>query len=377
MNFIDFNRPCIAGKEMDYIKDAIYDKKALCGNGFYTKKCTEHMEKNFGAKKALLTTSCTSALEMSAILLELGPGDEVIVPSFTFVSTANAIVLRGATPVFIDIRKDTLNIDETMIEKLITPKTKAIYAVHYAGIGAEMDAILRVAQNHNIYVVEDAAQGVDARYNGKYLGTIGHLGTYSFHETKNYTCGEGGALLVNDEKFIDRAEILLEKGTNRKKFMEGLVDKYTWVDVGSSYVLSELNAAYLYAQLESRDAILKKRLSIFNKYYAGLQSLQKNGKIQLPFIPPHCRSNGHMFYIICGTRDERSRLMKFLRDRNIQAVFHYVPLHSSPMGVKNGRSATLPVTEHITERLLRLPFFYYLTDTEQDYIIESVLSFYK
>lgn len=362
---------------MDYIKDAIYDKKALCGNGFYTKKCTEHMEKNFGAKKALLTTSCTSALEMSTMLLDLGPGDEVIVPSFTFVSTANAIVLRGATPVFIDIRKDTLNIDETMIEKLITPKTKAIYAVHYAGIAAEMDAILRLAQKHGLYVVEDAAQGVDARYNGKYLGTIGHLGTYSFHETKNYTCGEGGALLVNDEKFIDRAEILLEKGTNRKKFMEGLVDKYTWVDVGSSYVLSELNAAYLYAQLESRNDILKKRLNIFNKYYTMLKPLQDKGKMQLPFIPAHCKTNGHMFYVICSSRDERSKLMKFLHDRNIQTVFHYIPLHTSPMGIKTGRNGSLPVTEHIAERLLRLPFFYYLTDIEQNYIIESVLNFYK
>ena len=377
MKFIDFNRPSIVGKELEYIQDAIYNQKALCGNGFYTKKCTRFMEEAFDIKKALLTTSGTSALEMCALLLNLKSGDEVIMPSYTFVSTANACVLRGATPVFIDIRQDTLNIDETKIEEAITPRTKAIFVVHYAGVGAEMDAIVKIANKHNLVVVEDAAQGVDARYKNRYLGTLGDLGCYSFHETKNYICGEGGALLINDEKYCDRAEILLEKGTNRKKFFEGAVDKYSWVDVGSSYTPSELNAAYLFGQLECRAAIMKKRLAIYNTYLERLDFLEQKKLVRLPKAPAHCHINGHMFYMICGSSDERERLIKYLKARNILIVTHYVPLHTSPMGRKYGKSGSLPVTDYVAERLVRLPMFYALTDEEQDYVIEHVTRFYE
>jgi len=358
MNVIDFNRPSIMGKEMAYIQDAIFNQKALCGNGFYTKKCATLLEQGFNINKALLTTSCTTALEMAAILLDLKPGDEVIVPSYTFVSTANAFILRGAKPVFIDIRADTLNLDESQLEALITPKTRAIFVVHYGGVGAEMDTILEIAHRHNLFVVEDAAQGVGATYKEKYLGTLGHLGTYSFHETKNIICGEGGTLLINDEQFIERAEILLEKGTNRKQFCEGQVDKYTWVDVGSSYVLSELNAAYLYGQLENESVILNKRLSLFKKYYEALLPLQERGQVRHPIVPTHCEQNGHMFYMICRSNEERQKLIHFLREKNIQAVFHYIPLHQSPMGQKFGKNIGLPVTEDIAARLVRLPMFY-------------------
>jgi len=372
---IDFNRPSIAGQEMTYIQDAIFNQKALCGNGFYTKKCVALLEQSFNINKALLTTSCTAALEMASILLDLKPGDEVIVPSYTFVSTVNAFILRGAKPVFVDIREDTLNLDESKIESLITPKTRAIFVVHYAGVGAEMDTILEISHRYNLFVVEDAAQAIGATYKNKYLGTLGHLGTYSFHETKNIICGEGGALLINDEQFIERAEILLEKGTNRKQFCEGLIDKYTWVDIGSSYVLSELNAAYLYGQLENENLIYNKRLSLFKKYYETLSPLQQ--KIRLPIVPTHCEQNGHMFYMICSSNKERQKLINFLREKNIQAVFHYIPLHQSPMGQKFSKNNYLPVTEDIAARLVRLPMFYDLTKEEQSFVIKEIISFYK
>jgi len=377
MNIIDFNRPSIVGQEMTYIQDAIFNQKALCGNGFYTQQCTTLLEQRFNINKALLTTSCTTALEMAAILLALKPGDEVIIPSYTFVSTANAFILRGAKPVFIDIRTDTLNLDESKLESLITSRTRAIFVVHYAGVSVEMDIILEIADRHNLFVVEDAAQGIGATYKGKYLGTLGHLGTYSFHETKNIICGEGGALLINDEQFIERAEILLEKGTNRKQFCEGLVDKYTWVDIGSSYVLSELNAAYLYGQLENESLILNKRLNLFDKYYKALLPLQSQGQVQLPIVPAHCQQNGHMFYMICRSNAERNNLIHFLRENNIQAVFHYIPLHQSPMGQKLGKNYSLPITQDIAARLVRLPMFYTLTEEEQAFITENILLFFE
>jgi dTDP-4-amino-4,6-dideoxygalactose transaminase len=377
MNFIDFNRPAIVGKEIAYIQDAILNQKALCGNGYYTRKCTTLLEQRFKIKKALLTTSCTTALEMAAILLDLKPDDEVIVPSYTFVSTANAFILRGAKPVFIDIRPDTLNLDESQLESLITPKTRAIFVVHYAGVGAEMNTILEIARQYNLFVVEDAAQGIGATYHNNYLGTLGHLGTYSFHETKNVICGEGGALLINDEQFIDRAEILLEKGTNRKQFCEGMVDKYTWVDIGSSYVLSELNAAYLYGQLENENLIFKKRLSLFETYYEALLPLQQRRQVRLPIVPAHCEQNGHMFYLICRSNEERNTLIHFLQNKNIQAVFHYIPLHQSPMGQKWGKDSSLPITEYIAARLVRLPMFYALTEEEQTFIIKTIFSFFE
>jgi len=377
MNYIDFNRPAVVGKEFEYIKEAIFNHKALCGNGFYTQKCTHLIEHQFKTKRALLTTSCTTALEMAAILFDLKPGDEVILPSYTFVSTANALILRGAKPIFIDIREDTLNLDETQLQALITPKTRAISVVHYAGVAAEMDTIYALAHQYNLFIVEDAAQAVDATYKEKYLGTIGHLGTYSFHETKNIICGEGGCLLINDERFIDRAEILLEKGTNRKQFYEGLVDKYTWVDIGSSYVLSELNAAYLYGQLEAKERIYLKRLELFEKYYEALSPLQEQGFVRLPVVPKVCQHNAHMFYMICRSNNERNQLIHFLRQRNIQAVFHYIPLHQSPMGQKWGKNISLPVTENIAARLIRLPMFYTLTMMEQTFIIECIFSFFK
>ncbi len=376
MNFIDFNRPTIVGKELEYIQDAILNRKTLCGNGYYTKKCSELLEKELEIKRALLTTSCSSALEMAAILTNLGPGDEVIVPSFTFVTTVNSFVLRGARPVFADIRTDTLNIDESRIESLITSKTKAIFVVHYAGISAEMDEILRIARKHNLFVVEDAAQAMDSFYKAKPAGTLGDLGAFSFHETKNYICGEGGALLVNNKQFVERAEVVLEKGTNRKKFMEGMVDKYTWVDVGSSYVLSELNAAFLYGQLECKETILKKRLDMFNRYSADLSFLQSKG-IQLPYVPEHCTTNGHMFYILCTSHHERSALMQYLRESNIQAVFHYIPLNSSPMGNRITTSGNLPITEDVSKRLLRLPMHFGLGIEEQAFVIEKVGNFYE
>lgn len=358
---IPFNRPFIVGKELYYIAQAVQSGH-LSGDGQFTKKCHAWMEAKFKARKVLLTHSCTAALEMAAILTEVGPGDEVIMPSYTFVSTANAFALRGATIRFVDIRPDTLNIDETKIEQAITPRTKVIVPVHYAGVGCQMDVIMAIAQKHNLLVVEDAAQGVNATINGKYLGTIGHLGCYSFHETKNFISGEGGALVVNDSRFIERAEIIREKGTNRSKFFRGQVDKYTWVDIGSSYLPSELISAFLYSQLEEADKISRKRMAIWNSYYEELKPLEKDGKLRLPIIPPECGHNAHMFYILLQSAEQRDRLMTSLKNDGILAVFHYIPLHTSPMGCKfHSAHSALPTTECIAPMLLRLPMFYELS----------------
>ena len=369
---IPFNKPTLTGNELDYIRKSVESGK-VSGDGLFSRKCHQFLEKTFGIKKALLTTSCTHALEMAAILLELKPGDEVIVPSYTFVSTANAFVLRGATPVFVDIRPDTLNVDETLIPEKITNRTKAIFVMHYAGVGCEMDTIMDIAHAHNLVVVEDAAQGINARYKNQYLGAIAPLGTYSFHETKNYICGEGGALLINDERFIERAEIIREKGTNRSKFFRGEVDKYTWVDIGSSYLPSDILAAYLYAQLEHLDEIQKKRKSIYRFYHENLKDLENEGKLRLPIIPPECSSNYHLFYILLPTEEKRDTVMNRLKERSILSVFHYIPLHLSPMGRKLGyQEGDFPITENLSSRLLRLPFYNSLTQGELDYIITSL-----
>ena len=373
---IPFNKPLTTGKEIEYIRKAIANRK-LSGDGSFTKKCHTWFEEHFGCTKALLTTSCTHALEMAAILADIQPGDEVIMPSYTFVSTANAFVLRGAKIVFIDIRPDTMNMDETLIEAAITEKTKAIVPVHYAGVACEMDTIMEIARRHNLLVIEDAAQGVMSKYKGKYLGIIGDMGCYSFHETKNYTCGEGGALIINDERFIERAEIIREKGTNRSKFHRGQVDKYTWVDIGSSYLPSELNAAYLYAQLEMAEEINENRLATWNQYYDGLKPLQEKGLLALPHVPEDCQHNAHMFYIKAKDLDERSQLIQYLRDNGITSVFHYIPLHSSPAGINYGRF--YGSDEHTTnesERLLRLPIYYGMSQAEVQYVIEMLNQFY-
>jgi dTDP-4-amino-4,6-dideoxygalactose transaminase len=372
---IRFNKPAIVGNEIKYIQDAI-EKQRLAGNNEYTKKCQALLD-DFGCKKSLLTTSCTAALEMSAILLNINPGDEVIMPSFTFVSTANAFILQRAKIVFVDIRPDTMNMDENLIEDAITEKTKAIVPVHYAGVSCEMDKILEIAQKYNLFVVEDAAQGVMAKYRNKFLGTIGDIGCYSFHETKNYNCGEGGAILLNDEKWIERAEIIWEKGTNRTKFFRGEIDKYTWVDIGSSYLPSELNAAYLLAQLEQRNKIKKNRLKSWNLYYEKLKKIQNNGLIELPFIPDHCEQNGHLFYIKVKNLEERTNLLNFLRQKGIKAVFHYIPLHSSPAGERFSRfHGEDKFTTRESERLVRLPLFYDLQPNQIEYIADCIYKFY-
>lgn len=375
---IDFNIPPFVGKEQQYIKEAIESNKKLCGDGLFTKKCNMWFEEKFNTPKALLTTSCTHAIEMVAILLDIKPGDEVIAPSFTFVSTVNAFVLRGASIVFIDIRPDTLNIDENLIEDAITEKTKVIIPVHYAGVSCEMDKIMDIAKRHNLYVVEDAAQGVMATYKGKALGTIGDFGTFSFHETKNYTMGEGGALLTQNKDFIERSEIIREKGTNRSKFFRGQVDKYSWVDLGSSYLPSEINAAYLYAQLEEADEINKNRLNIWNMYYKGLKSLEEKGFIELPIVPEHCKHNAHMFYIKCNDLEERTELITYLKENDISAVFHYIPLHSAEAGLKFGRfHGEDKFTTNESERLTRLPLYYGLEVDKVKIIIEKIIRFYK
>lgn len=377
MKKIPFNKPFIIGRELEYITQAVQSGH-LSGDGMFTKKCHAWMAQKFGAKKVLLTHSCTAALEMAAILADIQPGDEVIMPSYTFVSTANAFVLRGAVPVWCDIRPDTLNIDEAKIEALITPKTKVIVPVHYAGIGCEMDAIMEIASRHNLLVIEDAAQAVIATYKDRYLGTIGNLGCYSFHETKNFISGEGGALIINDERFIERAEIIREKGTNRSKFFRGQVDKYTWVDIGSSFLPSELVAAFLYAQLEEADKINEKRLSIWNAYYAGLKPLEKAGKLRFPVIPEGCGHNAHMFYVLVADNETRTHLIKHLKDLGILSVFHYVPLHKSPQGRKSGSCRMpLPVTERYADRILRLPCFFELDRRSQAGVIKGVLSFFR
>lgn len=374
---IPFNIPPFVGKEQQYLKEAIESNQKLSGDGFFTKKCNAWLEDMFDTPKALLTTSCTHALEMSAILADIKPGDEVISPSFTFVSTVNAFVLRGAKIVFVDIRPDTLNIDENLIEDAINEKTKAIVSVHYAGVSCEMDKIMEIAKRHNLYVIEDAAQGVMSTYKGKALGTIGDFGTYSFHETKNYTMGEGGAILIQNREFIQRAEIIREKGTNRSQFFRGQVDKYSWVDLGSSYLPSELNAAYLYAQLEEAEKINNDRLGSWNYYYKELKQLEKKGLIELPFIPKNCEHNAHMFYIKCKDLEERTEFIQHLKDNNILAVFHYIPLHSAQAGFKYGRFHGIDKFTTIeSERLVRLPLYYGLSKEEVDYIVRKVLDFY-
>ena len=372
-----FNIPPYVGKEVDYIKQAIENKK-ICGDGEFTKKCNKWIEEHFSAHKALLTTSCTSALEMAAILCDIKPGDEVIMPPYTFVSTADAFVARGAKIVFVDIRPDTLNIDENLIEAAITNKTKAIVPVHYAGVSCEMDKIMEIAKKYNLLVVEDAAQGVMSTYKGQALGTIGNFGCYSFHETKNYSMGEGGAIIIKDEKFFEKAEIIREKGTNRSKFLRGQIDKYTWVDYGSSYLPSDMNAAYLYAQLEMADEINKNRLESWDMYYEGLKELAKENKIELPYIPDECEHNAHMFYIKCKDLDERTRLISFLKENGISSVFHYVPLHSSPAGKRFGRfNGEDKFTTKESERLMRLPMYYNLSRNEIRFVLEVIYKFYK
>lgn len=374
---INFNEPPYIGKEQDYIQEAIRTNQKLCGDGPFTKKCNSWMEEHFEVSKVLLTTSCTHALEMAAILAEIKPGDEVIAPSFTFVSTVNAFVLRGATIVFVDIRPDTLNIDEKLIEDAITEKTKAIIPVHYAGVSCEMDKIMDIAKKHKLFVIEDAAQGVMSTYKGKSLGAIGDFGAYSFHETKNYTMGEGGALLIRNEEYIERAEIIREKGTNRSKFFRGQVDKYSWVDVGSSYLPSELNAAYLYAQLEEAEMINDNRLKTWDLYYKGLKELEDKKFIELPIIPDYCTHNAHMFYLKCKNLEERSLLINYLKEEGIYAVFHYVPLHSSEAGLKYGRfHGEDEFTTKESERLVRLPMYYGLEAEKTKYIIDKVYNFY-
>ena len=377
MKRIPFNVPPYIGKEDEYIKKAI-DSRKICGDGEFTRLCNSKLEELTGSKKALITTSGTSALEMSALLADIKEGDEVIMPSYTFVSTANAFVLRGAKIVFVDIRPDTMNIDERLIESAITSKTKAIVPVHYAGVACEMDTICEIAKKYNLVVIEDSAQGVMSYYKGKALGSIGEFGCYSFHETKNYSMGEGGAVLINREDLVERAEIIREKGTNRTKFFRGQVDKYTWVDIGSSYLQSELNCAYLYAQIESPDIINENRLKAWNKYYELLKPLQAEGYIELPFIPKECTHNAHMFYIKAKDLEERTRLIAFLKEKGVNAVCHYIPLHSSPAGKKFGIfNGEDKYTTKESERLLRLPMYYGIEENDVIYIAEKVREFYK
>lgn len=377
MNYINFNVPPYIGTEGKYIKQAIENHK-LCGDGEFTKKCNAKFEEITGTNKALITTSGTSALEMAALLAEIQPGDEVIMPSYTFVSTANAFVLRGAKIVFVDIRPDTMNIDEKLIEDAITEKTKAIVPVHYGGVACEMDTICEIAKRHNLIVIEDAAQGVMSYYKGKALGSIGDFGCYSFHETKNYSMGEGGAVLVNRADLVERAEIIREKGTNRTKFFRGQVDKYTWVDVGSSYLQSELNCAYLYAQIENPDVINNDRLNTWNMYNEMLKPLADKGCIELPFIPEGCVHNAHMFYIKAKDLEERSKLIAHLKENKIGAVFHYIPLHSAPAGKEFGVfHGEDNYTTKESERLVRLPLYYGLTKEDVEYVVSKVFEFYK
>jgi len=374
---IPFNAPPIVGSEVEYMQSAMASGK-LCGDGGFTRRCQQWMEQHFGSKKVLLTPSCTASLEMAALLIDIQPGDEVIMPSYTFVSTANAFVLRGATIVFVDVRPDTLNIDETLIEAAITAKTRAIVPVHYAGVACEMDSIMALAAKHKLFVIEDAAQGVMSQYKGRALGTIGHIGCFSFHETKNYTAGgEGGATLINDAKLVERAEIIREKGTNRSQFFRGQVDKYTWRDIGSSYLMADLQAAYLWAQLEAAERINQQRLRLWQRYYDALQPLAAAGRIELPVVPQDCRHNAHMFYIKLRDSDDRQALINWMKEAEILTVFHYIPLHSSPAGERFGRFHGHDLfTTKESERLLRLPLFYNLTDNNQRTVISSLLSFF-
>jgi dTDP-4-amino-4,6-dideoxygalactose transaminase len=369
---IDFNHPAPVGNELEYIRQAI-ESAHISGDGLFTKKCHALLENQLSVPKALLTTSCTHALEMSAILLDIHPGDEVIFPDFTFVSTVNAFVLRGARPIFLDIRPDTLNLDESRLEAALTPRTKAIVVVHYAGVGCEMDAILQIAGSRNIPVVEDNAHGLFGRYKGKYLGTFGSMATQSFHETKNFTSGEGGALLINDLSLVERAEIIREKGTNRSRFFRGQVDKYTWMDIGSSYLPSEILAAFLFAQLEQREKVQSHRKQVWETYYTGLKDWASAYGVQLPYVPEHCEQPHHMFYMLMPNLDLRQKLIAFLNDRGIISVFHYLPLHLSEMGGKfGGRQGDCPVTERVSDQLIRLPFHNTLTSNDVELVIENI-----
>lgn len=372
---VDFNRPVPVGNEFEYMRQAI-ENRHLSGDGPFTKKCHTLLEGDLGVRKALLTTSCTHALEMSALLLDIQPGDEVILPDFTFVSTVNAFVLRGAKPVFLDVRPDTLNLDESTLDAAITPRTKAILPVHYAGVGCEMDTIMEIAGRHNIPVVEDNAHGLFGKYKGKFLGTFGAMATQSFHETKNFSCGEGGALLINDPVFVERAEIIREKGTNRARFFRGQVDKYTWVDIGSSFLPSDILAAFLYAQLEQREKIQLHRKNIWEMYHIGLSDWAVAHNVQLPHIPEYCEQSYHMFYLLMPDLELRQRFISYLRERGIYSVFHYLPLHLSDMGQRfGGKPGDMPVTESISDRLVRLPFHNALTSNEQEQVIDAIREF--
>lgn len=376
MIMIHFNVPPFVGKEFDYMKEAVANHK-ICGDGPFTKRCNEWLEKRFNAKSVMLTTSGSTALDMAALLCKIKPGDEVILPSFTFSSTANSFVLAGATLVFVDIRPDTMNIDETKIEAAITDKTRVICPVHYAGVACEMDTIMDIAKRHNLMVVEDAAQGVMSTYKGRYLGTIGDFGCYSFHETKNYSMGEGGAIVINNPAYIEKAEILREKGTNRSQFYRGQVAKYNWVDFGDSYLQSDLNAAYLWAQLEVANKINDNRLKTWNRYYEALKPLQDKGIIELPTIPDGCVHNAHMFYIKCDSLKTRQDYIKYMKDNDILCVFHYVPLHSAPAGIKYGRFNG--IDEHTTpdsDRLVRLPMYYNIEETDLEKVIRKTFDFF-
>jgi len=378
MKRIPFNKPFIIGKEMSYIKKAITDNMHLSGDGPFTKLCHKWLENNIGCRKAFLTTSGTTAIEMAAILFGFKPKDEVIMPSFTFVSTANAFVLRGAVPVFVDIREDTLNIDETLIERAITAKTKAIVPVHYAGYPCSMDKIMAIADKYGLRVIEDAAQGLLSSYDNRCLGTIGHAGCLSFHETKNVISGEGGALILNNEEMTGRAEIIWEKGTDRKRFSRGEVDKYTWVGMGSSYLPSELNAAFLYAQLQHAREIFKKRRTIHKYYRQMLTPLAKIGKFKLPADQNADNCNGHIFYVLTRSNEERNSLIKYLNKHGVNAVFHYIPLHSSPAGMKYGRIASaMAVTDYVSDRLVRLPVYYEMTNSKIEFVVNKIRQFYR
>ena len=375
---IIFNRPPFTGNEQKYLIQSMKSLK-ISGDGEFTRRCHRWFEERLGCKKALLTTSCTHALEMTAILIDIQPGDEVIMPSYTFVSTANAFALRGAKIVFVDVRPDTMNIDETLIEDAITEKTKAIVPVHYAGVACEMDTIMDIAKRHDLFVIEDAAQGMMSSYKGKPLGTIGHFGTFSFHETKNYTSGgEGGLLIINDEAYITKAEIIREKGTNRSQFFRGMVDRYSWVDIGSSYLMNDLSAAYLWGQLDIADEINDERVGHWKMYYKGLKGLQKKGVIELPVVPEACTHNAHMFFIKVKDLNERTILIEYLESHGVQAVFHYIPLHSAPAGMKFGTFSGEDVyTTKESERLIRLPLYYGIKNDEIKSVIDTIIEYYS
>lgn len=373
---IPFNNPLTTGRELDYIRQAI-DSKRTAGDGLFTKQCQAWLTRQIGCKSALLTHSCTAALEMAALLADLQPGDEVILPSYTFVSTANAFVLRGAIPVFVDVRPDTLNLDESLVEAAITSKTKVIAPVHYAGVSCEMDTLKAIADRHNLLLIEDAAQAILSYYKGKPVGSMGHLAAFSFHETKNIVCGEGGALVINDPTLLERAEIIREKGTNRSKFFRGEVDKYTWVDVGSSYLPSDILAAFLLAQLEEAQCIMQQRMAIWEHYHQAFETLEQQGKVRRPIIPSDCQHNAHIYHLIVDDLEVRSALITYLKNQGVQATFHYVPLHSAPAGIKYGRtSGTLSVTDDLSNRLIRLPLGAAMSLTEAKYVIEAVLTFF-